>query len=80
MQEGMLFAGVGGFQLFPEQEPEWAVEIEPFCQAVLRSRFPRTEIFSDVRECHSRKYLNSRARKEVLQELLPVDIITAGVP
>src|SRR5258708_1853383 len=45
----------------------WAVEKEPFCQAVIRTHFPETELFTDVRDCGKH---NLRA----------VDVLTAGFP
>jgi len=70
MTHGSLFAGIGGFDLGFERagfETRWQVEIEPFCEAVLKTRFPKANLHADIRDCgrHS---------------LDPVDVITAGVP
>lgn len=43
---GSLFSGIGGFELVFSRcgaEPLWSSEIESFCQAVLRERFPEEE-------------------------------------
>jgi len=55
---GSLFAGIGGFDLGFQRagiKTIWDVEIEPYCQAVLRKNFPETEIYSDVKEVHGQK-------------------------
>ena len=50
-----LFSGIGGFSLafdniFNEQENNHIfVEIDPFCQAVLRKHWPEAEIHGDIR-------------------------------
>ena len=70
MTQGSLFAGIGGFDLGFERagfETRWQVEIEPFCQAVLKTRFPNAQRLSDIQECGARN-------------LERVDCITAGVP
>ena len=70
MNHGSLFAGIGGFDLgfqWAGIKTIWDVEIEPYCQKVLRKNFPDTEIFSDVREVGK-------------HNLKPVDIISAGFP
>ena len=48
-----LFAGIGGFELAFSQagfETTLLVEIDPACQAVLKTRFPQVDIRSDVRD------------------------------
>ncbi|MFH1740199.1 MAG: DNA (cytosine-5-)-methyltransferase [bacterium] len=70
MMHGSLFAGVGGFDLGFERaefETLWQVEIDPFCRAVLKTRFPQTEILEDVKECGA-------------NNLKPVDVLTGGFP
>ena len=76
LTHGSLFAGVGGFDLGFERAgfvTRWQVEIEPFCQAVLRSRLGRRQrvrrigLYADIRQCGRRN-------------LEKVEIITAGVP
>lgn len=70
MRLGSLFAGILGFDEGFRQAgwtPVWAVEKEPFCQAVIRSRHPETELFSDVKEVGK-------------QNLSAVDAIVGGFP
>jgi DNA (cytosine-5)-methyltransferase 1 len=70
LTHGSLFSGIGGFDAGFEDagiESVWQVEKEPFCIAILKTRFPKAERFNDVRECGAH---NLRA----------VDIITAGFP
>lgn len=50
-----LFAGVGGFSLGLEQagmRPVQFVEIEPYCRAVLRHRWPGVPLHDDIRTFH----------------------------
>ena len=70
MTHGSVFAGIGGFDLGFERagfKSVWQVEIEPFCQAVLRTRFARAKLFGDIRECGA-------------QNLKTVDVVTGGFP
>ena len=70
LTHGSLFAGIGGFDLgFARAgiKTLWAVEIEPYCQAVLRKNFPDTEILSDVKEVGK-------------HNLRTVNIVSAGFP
>jgi len=70
MTHGSLFAGIGGFDLgfqWAGIKTLWDVEIDPYCQKVLRKNFPDTEIFSDVKEVGK-------------NNLSPVDIISGGFP
>lgn len=67
---GSLFTGIGGFDLGFERagfKTIWQVEIDPFCRAVLKSRFPKVGRYRDVRKVGRRN-------------LLHVDVITAGIP
>jgi len=53
MTHGDLFAGICGFALAARWcgiKTLWAVEIDPYCQAVYRKHFPNVEIFGDVKE------------------------------
>jgi len=53
MTHGDLFAGIGGFALAARWcgiKTIWAVEIDPYCQAVYRKHFPSVEIYGDVKE------------------------------
>jgi len=50
---GSLFAGIGGFDLGLERsgmECRWQVEIDPFCQKVLRKHWPDVPKYEDVRD------------------------------
>ncbi len=70
MINGSLFAGIGGFDLGFQRagiKTIWDVEIDPYCQKVLRKNFPETEIYSDVREVGK-------------HNLKPVDILSGGFP
>ena len=70
MKIGSLFSGVGGIELGFEREgfkTEWFVEIEPYCQAVLKKNFPNTPVYGDVTKIDFKK-------------LEPVEILTGGFP
>ena len=70
MRHGSLFAGIEGFGYGFERagwQTVWQVEQEPFCLAVLETRFPKAQRFKDIRECGA-------------HNLEAVDCITAGVP
>ena len=51
---GDLFSGIGGFTLGLEMvggfETKFFVEIDPFCQKVLRKNFPGVPIYGDIKE------------------------------
>lgn len=64
-----LFAGIGGFSLaadwtWPDVEHIF-VEIDPFCQKVLRKHWPESEIHSDIKKFHPGR---------------TVDLLTCGWP
>lgn len=70
LTHGSLFSGIGGIDrgfAMADIQTLWDVEIDPYCQKVLRKNFPETKIFTDVRE----------VGKENLE---PVDIISGGFP
>lgn len=73
MTHGSLFAGIEGFgEGFRRAgfRTTWQVEKEPFCIAVLKTRFPNTERYYDVLKCgHDRTH-----------KLRAVDVLTAGFP
>jgi DNA (cytosine-5)-methyltransferase 1 len=73
MTHGSLFAGIEGFgEGFRRAglRTIWQVEREPFCIAVLKSRFPNVERYYDVLKCgHDR-----------IHKLRAVDVLTAGFP
>lgn len=70
MTLGSLFDGIGGFPLAASLcgiTPVWASEIEPFCVAVTRRRFPEMKHLGDITKIDGGK-------------IPPVDIITFGSP
>lgn len=73
MTHGSLFAGIEGFgEGFRRVgfKTLWQVEKEPFCIAVLKTRFPDVERYYDVLKCgHDR-----------IHKLRAVDVLTAGFP
>jgi site-specific DNA-cytosine methylase len=65
-----LCAGIGGFSLAAEWmgwEVAGHVEIEPFCQSILRKHWPSVPLIADIHDCKG-------------DEFGPLDIITAGIP
>jgi len=67
---GSLFSGIGGLELGLERAGMkclWQVEIDPYCQKVLRKHWPEADLHSDIRECGS-------------ASLVPVDLICGGFP
>jgi len=70
MTHGSLFSGIGGFDEGFRRagfEAIWQVEKEPFCRAVLATRFTEAFRFNDVKECGK-------------HNLGAVDVLTAGFP
>jgi DNA (cytosine-5)-methyltransferase 1 len=68
LKHGSLFSGIGGFDLAAEMvgfSNCWHCEINPFCQKILKQRFPESMQFEDI--------LN-------LKYPPPVDIISGGFP
>ena len=67
---GSLFDGIGGFPFAAELsgiKPIWAAEVEPFCIAVTKHRFPDMLHLGSVTDING-------------AEIPPVDIITFGSP
>lgn len=67
---GSLFDGIGGFPLaavLSGVTPLWAAEIEPFCIAVTKERFPDMQHLGSVTDING-------------ADIPPVDIITFGSP
>lgn len=67
---GSLFDGIGGFPLaavLSGVTPVWAAEIEPFCIAVTKERFPNMQHLGSVTDING-------------ANIPPVDIITFGSP
>ena len=66
-----LFAGIGGFSLaarWMQWETIAWVEIDPFCQKVLKKNFPNAKGYNDIYEFDSSEYTGA------------IDIITGGFP
>jgi DNA (cytosine-5)-methyltransferase 1 len=71
MKHGSLFTGIGGFDLAAQWlgfENIFQVEINPFCQRVLRKNFPQTDLFSDIKTFKGDRYERT------------IDIISGGFP
>lgn len=71
MTHGSLFSGIGGFDLAAHWmgwENVFQVEIDPFCQAVLKKNFPQTERYGDIKTFDGTKYRGS------------IDILSGGFP
>ena len=68
---GSLFSGIGGFERGLEAAGlgpvKWQVEINPFCQRVLRRHYPGVRQYADVREVGR-------------ENLEPVDVLCGGFP
>lgn len=67
---GSLFTGIGGIDLGLDRaglECRWQVEIDPYCQTVLKEHWPNVPKFGDIRELG-----------EI--DLEPVDLIAGGFP
>ena len=70
MRFGSLFAGIGGMDLGLERagmECAWQVEIDPYCQRVLKKHWPDVPKFGDIKDCG-------------VSNLEPVDLICGGFP
>lgn len=66
---GSLFSGIGGLDLGVEAclggQVIWQVEQDPYCQRVLRKRFPTCGLYDDVEKCSG---------------LEPIDVLVGGFP
>lgn len=97
LTHGDLFAGIGGFTLAAQWcgiKTIWAVEIDPYCQAVYKKHFPDVEMFGDVKEIVENPKGNLRgtsrdamritsdgASPEQSGKILPpIDLLTGGFP
>lgn len=71
MKIGSLFAGVGGLELGLEWSgvgnTVWQVEIDSFCQAVLRKNWPSSKLYGDIRSVNP-------------SDMERVDVICGGFP
>jgi DNA-methyltransferase (dcm) len=71
MKHGSLFSGIGGFDLAAERvgwKNIFQVEIDPFCQKILKYHFPNTELYEDITKTDFKKYRGS------------IDIVSGGFP
>lgn len=74
-----LFAGVGGLDLAASWsgiETVGFVEIDPYCQSVLKKRWPDVPIISDVRDVTADKLREIG----VMDGERPIDIVCGGFP
>ena len=65
-----LFTGIGGLDLAAQRagvEVAAMCEIEPFCQEILRKRFPHARLYGDIRELDGKEYAG-------------IDIVFGGFP
>lgn len=70
MKVGGLFSGIGGFELGLTRagmEIAWMVEINDFCQKVLKKHWPTVPIYEDIKSVTKK-------------ELTPVELICGGFP
>lgn len=71
MTHASLFSGIGGFDYASQQvgwENVFAVEKEPYCQELLKKRFPNIKIYGDIKEFNGEAYEGT------------VDVISGGFP
>jgi len=71
---GAMFAGIGGFDLGFERvgiRSLWQIELNDYCRALLKQRFPDAEQFYDVKNC------GGESSYHVLKS---VDVISGGFP
>jgi len=67
---GSLFSGIGGLDLGLERagmQVLWQCEIDPYCQEILRNRFPGVKIYGDIRELRG-------------EDLPKTDVLCGGFP
>lgn len=71
MNHGSLFSGIGGFDLAASRvglENVFQIEIDKFCQLVLKKNFPNAKRYSDIRDFDGSQYAGA------------IDIISGGFP
>jgi DNA (cytosine-5)-methyltransferase 1 len=71
MKHGSLFSGIGGFDLASELvgwDNLFQVEIDSYCQKVLRKNFPNVKLYGDIKEFKGTDWRGT------------VDIISGGFP
>ncbi len=65
LTHGSLFSGIERFGVGFRKVgiiTKWCVENDPFCRAVIRKNHPDVVIYSDIRDCHSKQYLDDLVR------------------
>lgn len=68
---GSIFSGIGGFDLAAEWKGwknVFQVEIDEFCNKVLKKRFPNTKRYGDIKKFDATKYRGT------------IDVLTGGFP
>ncbi len=76
---GSLFSGIGGLDLGLERAGmriAWQVEIDSYARKVLKKHWPKTPLYSDVREVHGVGADGSACPRC----LPPVDVLAGGSP
>ena len=76
-----LFEGIGGFSLaarWMDWETKGWVEINPFCQKVLKHHFPEAQGFSDIKKFSYAVYKSILRNRGIKDR--SIDIITGGFP
>ena len=76
-----LFEGIGGFSLaarWMDWETKGWVEINPFCQTVLKYHFPEAQGFSDIKKFSYAVYKSILRNRGIKDR--SIDIITGGFP
>jgi len=84
-----LFSGIGGFAIAVDKV--WSevthtfCEIDPYCRALLKLRYPKARIYDDIRELTTDTY-NRRSEKQELQTTghkqcdRKIELLTGGFP
>lgn len=76
-----LFEGIGGFSLaarWADLETKGWVEINPFCQKVLKHHFPEAQGFGDIKRFSYATYKSILRNRGIKDR--SIDIITGGFP
>jgi len=85
-----LFSGIGGFALAVDEvwdnTEHIFCEIDPYCQALLKKRFPKARIYGDIRELTADTYRNRLQKQGAEQQtsedrqLPEIKLLTGGFP
>lgn len=71
MRHGSLFTGIGGFDKAAEEvgwQNIFQVEIDPYCQRVLKKHYPNVQRFTDIREFNAKPFRGA------------IDVLSGGFP